>query len=43
MPAPEDEVQAISPEGGAKQMAKSMEKYECMYVLNPNLTEEETQ
>ena len=23
-------------------MAKSMEKYECMYVLNPNLTEEET-
>ena len=22
-------------------MAKSMEKYECMYVLNPNLTEEE--
>lgn len=24
-------------------MAKSMEKYECMYVLNPNLTEEETQ
>ena len=23
-------------------MAKSIEKYECMYVLNPNLTEEET-
>ena len=23
-------------------MAKSSEKYECMYVLNPNLTEEET-
>ncbi|MGN1001569.1 MAG: 30S ribosomal protein S6 [Oscillospiraceae bacterium] len=23
-------------------MAKSTEKYECMYVLNPNLTEEET-
>ncbi len=23
-------------------MAKSMEKYECMYILNPNLTEEET-
>ena len=23
-------------------MAKSMEKYECMYVLSPNLTEEET-
>lgn len=23
-------------------MAKSMEKYECMYVLNPSLTEEET-
>lgn len=23
-------------------MAKSMEKYECMYVINPNLTEEET-
>ena len=22
-------------------MAKSTEKYECMYVLNPNLTEEE--
>ena len=33
--------QAISPEGGA-QMAKSTEKYECMYILNPNLTEEET-
>ena len=23
-------------------MAKSTEKYECMYILNPNLTEEET-
>lgn len=23
-------------------MAKYTEKYECMYVLNPNLTEEET-
>ena len=23
-------------------MAKTMEKYECMYVLNPNLSEEET-
>ena len=23
-------------------MAKSIEKYECMYILNPNLTEEET-
>ena len=23
-------------------MAKSMEKYECMYVLSPKLTEEET-
>lgn len=23
-------------------MAKSMEKYELMYILNPNLTEEET-
>lgn len=23
-------------------MAKTTEKYECMYVLNPNLTEEET-
>ena len=23
-------------------MAKSIEKYECMYVLDPNLTEEET-
>jgi small subunit ribosomal protein S6 len=34
-------MQAICPEGGA-QMAKSTEKYECMYVLNPNLTEEET-
>ena len=22
-------------------MAKSTEKYECMYILNPNLTEEE--
>ena len=24
-------------------MAKVAEKYECMYILNPNLTEEETQ
>ena len=23
-------------------MAKTSEKYECMYILNPNLTEEET-
>lgn len=23
-------------------MAKTTEKYECMYILNPNLTEEET-
>ena len=23
-------------------MAKATEKYECMYILNPNLTEEET-
>ncbi len=23
-------------------MAKTMEKYECMYILNPNLSEEET-
>ena len=23
-------------------MAKSIEKYECMYILNPNLSEEET-
>ena len=23
-------------------MAKSTEKYECMYILSPNLTEEET-
>ena len=23
-------------------MAKEAEKYECMYILNPNLTEEET-
>ena len=23
-------------------MAKSTEKYECMYILNPHLTEEET-
>ena len=23
-------------------MAKSTEKYECMYILNPNMTEEET-
>ncbi|MGM9527735.1 MAG: 30S ribosomal protein S6, partial [Oscillospiraceae bacterium] len=23
-------------------MAKVAEKYECMYILNPNLTEEET-
>ena len=23
-------------------MAKTTEKYECMYIINPNLTEEET-
>ena len=23
-------------------MAKTTEKYECMYIVNPNLTEEET-
>ena len=23
-------------------MAKSIEKYECMYILNPNLSEEDT-
>ncbi len=23
-------------------MAKAIEKYECMYILNPNLTEDET-
>ena len=33
---------AISPEGGAESMAQSTEKSECMYILNPNLTEEET-
>jgi small subunit ribosomal protein S6 len=32
---------AISPEGGAN-MAKTMEKYELMYIITPTLGEEET-
>lgn len=31
---------AISPEGGA-QMAKTSEKYELMYIINPNLNEDD--
>jgi len=40
LPLHKDE-EAISPEGGAN-MAKSSEKYELMYIINPNLSEEET-
>ena len=32
---------ANRPKGGAT-MAKASEKYEVMYVINPNLSEEET-
>ena len=32
---------AIRPEGGAR-LAKTNEKYELMYIINPNLSEEET-
>ena len=31
-----------SAEGGATEMAKTTEKYELMYIINPNLSEEET-
>jgi ribosomal protein S6 len=35
-------MRATRPEGGATEMAKTTEKYELMYIINPNLSEEET-
>jgi small subunit ribosomal protein S6 len=33
---------AICPKGGANNMAKITEKYEALYIINPQLTEDET-
>ena len=40
-PCSHEVMRATRPEGGVS-MAKISDKYECMYILNPNLTEEDT-
>jgi small subunit ribosomal protein S6 len=40
---PQTRFAAICPKGGANNMAKISEKYEALYIINPQLTEEDTQ